>query len=98
MIDMRQGTCALCGHDEVIEGSARDFFGRYGEQSEPLAVTQAEAPSIGSVRLDPEKRLGQLRQYVCRRCGYTQWFAYRPEEIPIGFPHETRIVKGPPRG
>jgi ribosomal protein L37E len=99
MIDMRNGTCALCGYGEVIEATVRDFFGESGLISEPLAVTQeAEDRFFGGMQPDPHKRLGKLQQYVCRRCGYTQWFAQNPEDIPIGFPHETELLRGAPKG
>ena len=32
--------------------------------------------------------------YVCRRCGYTQWFTKQPREIPIDLHKGTRLIKG----
>jgi len=96
MIDMRTGTCALCGHGEVIEAPARDFFGEGGDVSRPMAVThQTKITFLGGERPDLQEPRGRLMQYVCRSCGYTQWFARNPDQIPIGSPHETRLLKGP---
>jgi hypothetical protein len=98
MHDMRTGNCALCGHDEVIRAQARDFFGEWGERNEPMALTESKKVSFWSGREtdDPEpgKRIGELEQYVCRSCGYVQWFASAPQKIPIGDAHRTSLVKG----
>lgn len=98
MHDMRTGTCALCEHNVVIEASARDFYGESGQLSEPLAATQQVKASFWTDgRPDAEARSGALKQYICRSCGYTQWFATNPGEIPIGDEYETKLVSGPPK-
>jgi hypothetical protein len=98
MRDMRAGNCALCGHDEVIKAQVRDFYGELGERHEPLAVTEAKKESFWSGketdRPTPDQRIGELAQYVCRACGYVQWFASAPQRIPIGDKHRTSLVKG----
>jgi hypothetical protein len=40
------------------------------------------------------RHLGVFKTYVCRKCGYTQWFASRPEAIPIGESHGTTLING----
>ncbi len=98
MHDMRNGVCALCGHDEIIKAQARDFYGEFGEMNEPLAVTEGKRASVWSGketdRAAPDRRIGELAQYVCRACGYVQWFAASPQKIPIGDTHRTSLVKG----
>jgi hypothetical protein len=102
MHDMRSGNCALCGHDEIIKAQARDFYGELGERHEPMAVTEAKQASFWSGnatnRPAPDQRIGELAQYVCRSCGYVQWFASEPQRIPIGTTHRTSLVKGTKQG
>jgi hypothetical protein len=33
--------------------------------------------------------------YVCRQCGYAQYFADNPGTIPIGDQYLTKLIKGP---
>jgi hypothetical protein len=30
--------------------------------------------------------------YMCRRCGFVQWFVEKPEEVPIGERFQTRVL------
>jgi hypothetical protein len=86
MQDMRQGFCPLCGHNEVIEASATDFVGDAGP-TRPMSVTH-------EIGWGGVKHIGVFDTYVCRRCGFTQWFARNPDGIPIGEGHATRLIQG----
>ena len=44
---------------------------------------------------DPAKGRGDLAMYVCRKCGYVQWFAQNPGRIPIDKLCRTRLIKAP---
>jgi hypothetical protein len=85
--DLRDGVCPGCGHDEVIESRA-----------DPLAVTHERVTLFGVAGRVPERPLGPLRLFVCRRCGRAEWFAEAPETIPIGEEHGTRLVPRKPGG
>jgi CheY-like chemotaxis protein len=86
MRDMRQGLCSLCGHNEIIEASAADFVGDSGP-TRPMSVTY----EIGWAGV---KHIGKFKTFVCRRCGFTQWFALAPESIPVAQEYGTRLLKG----
>jgi hypothetical protein len=86
MRDMRKGFCALCGHNEIIEASTADFVGDSGP-TRPMSVTY-------EIGWGGVKHMGLFETCVCRRCGFTQWFALEPAQIPIGPDHATRLVKG----
>lgn len=86
MRDMRDGFCGLCGHNEVIMARATDFVGDSGP-TRPLSVTS-------EIGWGGVKHMGVFRTYVCRRCGFTQWFALRPELIPLGDEHGTKLLVG----
>jgi hypothetical protein len=40
---------------------------------------------------DVGKPLGILEAYACRRCGFTELYTQRPDEIPIDEDHATEI-------
>jgi hypothetical protein len=89
MRDIRQGQCPLCQHDEIIQAAAADYPEGAWKPT-PLAVTYDRA------QRDPvTAALGAYNVFVCRSCGFTQWFASRPENIPIGEQHFTRLIRGP---
>ena len=90
---MKKGTCTRCGHDEVIRAKAANYAHRNTEK--PMAVT-ADPRFFGSTR-NPNKPLGLLYTYTCRSCGFTEWYAENPREIPIGVEFKTEIVGSPPQ-
>jgi hypothetical protein len=88
--DMRQGTCPQCGHQEVIEAVQSEFgHGNYGV---PMCVTYDERWVLSGQ--NPRHGHGPLCLYVCRRCGFCQWYARSPETIPVSEGHRTRLIKG----
>ena len=94
-LDMRKGLCPVCQHNQVIEAVVRDLL---EDSAEYKAVTY-EAVNFGNI-VPVYERVphGVLRMYVCRQCGYTQWFADEPQNIPIGEKYLTKIVYGPDDG
>jgi hypothetical protein len=96
MNDMRQGNCALCGHDEVIESTPKDFSGDDDGKIRPLAVAHGmKKVFLVGFREDADRPMGILSTYTCRKCGFTQWFVARPAMIKID-DVDTRIIKGTP--
>jgi hypothetical protein len=91
MNDMRHGTCPLCQHTEIIEAAARDAVHSMPTRTLAVAVTQERGFFDGQVTLDARHH-GALSMYVCRACGYVQWFADAPGKIPIGPEAHTRLV------
>lgn len=91
MNDMRQGHCPLCDHNEVIEGVPAEFSGVHGFE---VPVAFAYDPRWVTPGRNPLQPHGTLKFYMCRRCGYLQWFVEKPAEVPIGDQYRTRLVKG----
>jgi hypothetical protein len=89
MTDIREGRCPLCDHREIINAQPVEFCEAIPC---PLAVTHLQSSEGGPSPLRP---VGMFHVFVCRRCGYSQWFAERPEEIPIVDGLGTRLVAGP---
>ncbi len=90
MEDIRKGTCPLCKHNEIVETAPKDQMGREGAL--PLSAHSGVDKSRWLPRF---VQRGELHTYICRRCGYVQWFASDPDSIPIGAEHDTRVIKGP---
>ena len=91
MKDMRKGRCPLCSHGEIIEAVAREFA--HDSSDATMAVTYDERWMMAGVNV--KHGHGTLMIYVCRGCGYAQWFARDPMSIPIGDSHGTRLIKVP---
>jgi hypothetical protein len=87
MEDMRNGICAMCGHHEVLVAAAHDYYD--SSTVTPIAVTRVAPKLVGRPQV-----MGALAMYVCRKCGFTQWFAADPAAIPIGEEHGTALVPG----
>ncbi len=85
MRDIRQGNCPLCGHHEIVHALPIDF----GAGGIPHAVAYDMSPWTGL-----RGTFGALNVFVCRACGFAQWFAHEPEKIPIGKEHGTRLLSG----
>lgn len=90
MRDMRKGICPLCDHHEIVEGVPGEFADNAGEL--PAAFTY-ESRWMLSGR-NPHRAHGELRYYMCRRCGHVQWFVDAPESVPIGEKFQTRLIAG----
>jgi hypothetical protein len=92
MDDMRKGVCPLCSNREILETTPCESL-RDGGDFVPLSAHKQSAGFI-----HPFANFGSFMTYICRRCGYAQWFASNPVEIPIavneGGHHPTRLITG----
>ena len=92
--DIREGVCPLCGHEEIIEAIPRDL----GDASAEYQAVTYEAVDFGSlVPVYHRVAHGVLRMYVCRGCGFTQYFADNPATIPIGEQYMTKVIGPKPQ-
>ena len=86
---MRLGKCPKCGGTEIIVAHP----GEYGDGSQevgPMSVT-AEPRWVMSGR-NPSYGKGELVLYVCRTCGFAEWYAEDPQSIPIGEEYKTELL------
>ena len=91
MRDIRKGICPLCETNEIVEAIVAEFG--TNDYETPMCVTYD--PRWAVLGRNPSHGHGPLRMYVCRGCGYAQWFADNAADIPIGEEYKTRIIKGP---
>ena len=89
MRDIREGNCPLCNHDVIVEGVP-------GEFAEQLEVTPAFTydPRWVLGGRNPGHPHGPLMYYMCRKCGFLQWFVSGPGDVPIGEEYRTRLIEG----
>lgn len=88
MQDIRTGICPLCDHREIIQATPREF-------SRSHVLRYAVAYGDGWTGKDMNKAYGLMQLFVCRSCGYSQFFTENPAQIPIDPSLETTLVKGP---
>jgi hypothetical protein len=99
MLDMRQGQCPLCQHDEIIEATLSEFSGENDEHERPLAIAHGTRHQfIVGERTDPDRSYGVLSQCICRRCGFVQWFAAEPGKIPVDTTPGLQLIRAPGAG
>jgi hypothetical protein len=91
MEDIRKGTCPLCRHNEIVEAGPTDLYGELPWQK-PMVVTRGVGKHGKPIDQDGH---GRLALFVCRQCGFSQWFTADPQTIPIKGEYLTRIIKGP---
>lgn len=42
--------------------------------------------------IDSRKAFGYLEQYICRKCGFVEWYCNDPERIPVGPAYMTEAI------
>ncbi len=87
MHDIRQGTCPLCGHNEIIEGKPYE-----DRQSSGIKLASGHEGLPWSSLARP---WGVMRSFTCRSCGYTQLFVQEPSKVPIDEECCTRLITAP---
>ena len=62
----------------------------------PMAVTfgaQVHGGHGFNVTSDTRRAFGILEMYVCRDCGYVDWYCTDPKSVPIGPQFMTELVE-----
>jgi hypothetical protein len=95
--------CGKCSGTKLVRVIPRDHTatgGRYVESTAVpmrLSIVPTTAAGIFSSREhveppDPSSGRGQLEAYVCRACGFVEWYCNDPENIPIGPEYMTEEI------
>lgn len=90
MRDIRKGNCPLCEHNEIVVSEAGEFG--HNDWEKPMCVTY-DARWVASGR-NPRYGHGPLSMYMCRQCGFVQWFARDPQTVPVDDEHKTKLIEG----
>lgn len=89
MRDIRRGVCPLCEYEEIVQGVPAEFTGAGSYEVQPYFT---HPPRLLLTGREPHRGFGKLTYYMCRRCGYLQWFVEKPEEVPIGERFQTSLI------
>lgn len=95
--------CQRCNGMQFIRAVPRELApGNVGlqvnaQEAAPMMVTfQTEREqgwfSTTAVPVDPRKGFGALEQYICRKCGFVEWYCNDPENVPIGPGYMTEAI------
>jgi hypothetical protein len=85
--------CVQCNGMQFIRAIPRELTaaGRGSDVdrvASPMAVTYQHeyqtGPIAGPLGIDARKTYGYLEMYICRKCGFVEWYCSDPEHIPIG--------------
>lgn len=99
----RPAPCARCGHPEIVRALVKEQR-MAGEKIMlyPLAVARMVRNTVrrsffGEVVRDRRLQIvdeprGKLEAYVCRSCGYVEWYARDPKDIPIADENDTELL------
>jgi len=94
--------CVRCDHGEFVRAAVRERgAGNWNSpRLAPLGVTflrQMIVTAAGDSRPlnEPDLRdpAGPFEVYVCRGCGFTEWYALEPESVPIGAEYATELAE-----
>ena len=78
----RAAPCAKCNHTALVRviprGLSRDSVG-------PMFATY-------NFPIEPHRGFGVFEAYICKKCGFVEWYCHAPEEIPIGPEYMTEEI------
>lgn len=93
--------CQRCNGMRFIRAVPRELTATPGDHgmriASPMPVTFACEHERGwfstsALPIDSRKAFGYLEQYICRKCGFVEWYCNDPERIPIGPQYMTEDI------
>ena len=94
--------CERCNGMQFIRAVPRELTVKVGydtnmQVASPMAVTFANERREGffadsAQPIDSRKAFGYLEQYICRGCGFVEWYCNDPERVPIGPAYMTEAI------
>ena len=92
---MKQGQCRVCGHQVILHvAEVADVIGDWTDGEAPAGQASRNTDFLSSLpwrlaRLPGEEGrprsdiTGLVEAYICKQCGYTEFYTRHPEGIPI---------------
>jgi hypothetical protein len=87
--------CQRCNHDRLIRAIPRELslLESSTPTSGPMFATYEIRSWARTVEpIHPRSGFGILEIYICRQCGFVEWYCQDPERIPIGPEYMTEEV------
>lgn len=82
--------CAKCQFTQFIRAVPREIA---GNAAGPMFAAHQIEADYGVVEpLDVRRGFGVLEAFICKRCGFVEWYCQDPLEIPIGPEYMTEEV------
>ena len=93
----RNSPCAKCNHTKLVRVIPRELA------SDPVTAGASYGPMFAAYELrtrdgevapfHPRAGFGVLEAYICKGCGYVEWYCQDPNEIPIGPEYMTEEIE-----
>ncbi|MBA3539326.1 MAG: hypothetical protein H0T79_06830 [Deltaproteobacteria bacterium] len=83
--------CAKCRGSKFVRAIPREL-GADRTAGPMFAAYQIPGTSQRIDPLDPRRGFGVLEAYICKGCGFVEWYCQDPLEIPIGPEYMTEDV------
>lgn len=83
----RTQVCPKCQNEEIV------FVPQIADRDD-RDVVRPLAIFVRHFDWKEDEELGHLQAYVCRACGFTEFYALKPEEIPSKKVPGVKVLKG----
>jgi len=87
---MKSGQCPKCNATDILVAHPGEYGGDSMEVG-PMSVTAKPRWILGG--RDPRESIGAMVLYVCRSCGFAEWYVTNPKSVPIGQDYQTEILR-----
>jgi hypothetical protein len=87
--------CQRCHHDKLIRALPRELtqLQSGAAATGPMFATyEIQTTAGGTYPIHARSGFGVLEIYVCKRCGFVEWYCNDPESIPIGPAYMTEEI------
>jgi hypothetical protein len=90
--------CQRCNGMRFVRALARDYSGEWDRPAPMVVTTEVNVREgmLGGIKADRMPRetggLGKLELYICRACGFVEWYCDNPATLPIGPQYMTEAI------
>ncbi|MCX5741308.1 MAG: hypothetical protein NT062_02285 [Proteobacteria bacterium] len=86
--------CSKCHFTQFVRAVPRELADRDGHPTAgPMfAAYQIPGDELHIEPIDTRRGFGVFEVYICKRCGFVEWYCQDPLEIPIGPEYMTEDV------
>jgi hypothetical protein len=82
--------CAKCSHTKLVRVVPREIT--EGVAGPMFATHEIQRAGSAVLGIYPRAGYGVLEAYICKQCGFVEWYCQSPDEIPIGPEYMNELV------